>query len=324
MLKVFVGVCSVALLASAGSAHAVEGPAAAGPIGGTDIRSAMLPPPGWYGGVAVLAAGTLDFVDGDGRTIPPLRDAHLAKQVSGTFLYYVPKLDVLGGSIGVGGMVPAGNQCGHLFEGEDSRCTVSFGDPYVEFDWSRSFAKPRASTYAGAYPIMEGLTVMLAVGVVIPVGQFDSSEPIEQALSIGTNIWDVAPAVAFTYTTPPLLAEGTEFSAKLYWNNYRENPETKYFTGDLINLDFAITERIGRFQVGLAGFYAKQVEDDDIPGLAIQPPDGRRGELLMLGGVVNYDMPEYGASMKVKAFKAAEVENTVDSWGVVFGFMKGF
>lgn len=323
MLKPLVLCLSAALALSSGPANAVEGPAAAGPIGGTDIRSAMLPPPGIYGGVAVLAAGTLDFVDGDGRTIPQLRDAHLAKQLSATFLYYVPKLDVFGGSIGIGGMLVGGNQCGHLFEGEDNRCTVASGDPYVEFDWSRSFAKPRASAYPGAYPIMEGLTVMLALGVVVPVGQFDSSEPIEQAVSIGANIWDVAPAIALTYTTPPILAEGTEFSGKLYWNNYRENRETNYRTGDLLNLDFAITEHIGRFQVGIAGFYAVQVEDDQSSVLLI-PPDGRRGELLMLGGVINYDMPEYRSSVKMKVFKAAEVENTVDSWGVVVGFLKGF
>jgi hypothetical protein len=42
-------------------AHAIEGPAAAGPIGGTDIRSAMLPPPGLYGGTFALAAEAYTF-----------------------------------------------------------------------------------------------------------------------------------------------------------------------------------------------------------------------------------------------------------------------
>lgn len=322
MLRIFAGL-SLAFSIGAIPAFAVEGPSAAGPIGGTDIRSAMLPPPGLYGGVAVLAAGTLDFVDGNGRTIPPLRNAHLSKQLTGTFLYYVPKLDVLGGSIGIGGLLPAGNQCGHLFEGEANHCTTDFGDPYVEFDWSRSFAKPRASAYAGAFPIMEGLTVMLAVGAVIPAGGYDSSNLTERALSIGTNIWDVAPAVAFTYTTPAIIAEATEFSAKLYWNNYWTNRDTDYRTGDVVNLDFAITEHIGRYQVGIAGVYAVQVEDDRISGISV-PPDGRRAELLSLGGIVNYDMPEYRASMKLKAAKSLEAENTVESWNVVFSMIKGF
>ena len=120
-----------------------------------------------------------------------------------------------------------------------------------------------------------------------------------------------------------MLAEGTEFSAKFYWNNYLENPETNYRTGDLLNLDFAVTEHIGRWQVGVAGFYAWQIEDDKIGGVRI-PPDGRQGELLQLGGVVAYDMPEYGSSVKVKALRSVEAENTVHSWGVAATWIKGF
>lgn len=305
------------------SAFAVEGPTAAGPIGGTDIRSAMLPPPGVYVGTAFLAAGTTDFVDGKGDNIPILRDAHLTKQLNGTFIFYVPKTTVLGGSIGMGAMLPTGNQCGHLLEGQDNRCEQGVDDPYVELDWSKSFATPRASKYPGAYPIMEGLTVMLGLGIVIPTGSFDGSDPLTQALSIGTNIWDFAPAAAVTYMTRPILFEGTEFSAKLYWNNYLENPDTDYRTGDLLNLDFAITERIGRFQLGVTGFYAVQVEDDKLMGASI-PPDGRRGELVQLGGVVNYDMPEYATSLKVKASHSFAAENTVESWSVLVGVFKGF
>ena len=54
----------------------------------------------------------------------------------------------------------------------------------------------------------------VGLGVVLPIVQFDASHPTEQAVSIGNNIWDFAPTVAFTYTSPPLLAEGTEVSAK--------------------------------------------------------------------------------------------------------------
>jgi hypothetical protein len=42
-----------------GPALAVEGPTVAGPIGGNDIRSAVLPPPGLYGGVVLLHASTM-------------------------------------------------------------------------------------------------------------------------------------------------------------------------------------------------------------------------------------------------------------------------
>lgn len=65
-----------------GPALAVEGPTVAGPIGGNDIRSAVLPPPGLYGGVVLLHASTIDFLNRHGNTIPLFKDAQLRKQVA--------------------------------------------------------------------------------------------------------------------------------------------------------------------------------------------------------------------------------------------------
>jgi hypothetical protein len=313
----------VFVVASSRLLLAVEGPTAAGPIGGTDIRSALLPPPGVYGGAIVLGAGTLNFVDGSGKTIPALKDARLTKEVGGPFVYYVPDVNVLGGSIAFGAIVPAGNICGHLFTGQPDRCTASVGDPYVEVDWGRFFGKLRPSRFAGAYPIPEGLAVLLGFGVVVPAGKFDASDPLEQALSMGTKIWDFAPSLALTYTSPAILVDGTEVSVKLFWNNYRENPETQYRTGDLLNLDFAVTEHIGRFQAGVAGFYAVQTEGDRIDG-ALIPPDGRRGQVMQIGGVLAYDIPEQAASAKIKALTSVFAENTVMSWGVACSWVKKF
>jgi hypothetical protein len=120
---------------------------------------------------------------------------------------------------------------------------------------------------------------------VIPVGKYNGFDAVTQALSIGNNLWDFAPIVAFTFVSPPLIADGTEVSAKFYWNNYLENLATHYHTGSLINIDFAVSEKIGRFQAGIAGFYAFQVADDKINGVRIEP-DGRKGVVLQLGPVL--------------------------------------
>lgn len=293
----------------------------AGPIGGTDIRSAIAPPPGLYGGVIGGAAGTLDFLDNEGDTNPLLRNAHLNKQLAGPFLYYVPDIKVLGGSIGFGGIVPGGNQCGHLFFGQDSECKQGVGDPYIEVDWSRYFGTPRPSKYEGAFPILQGLNLLFGFGTVIPAGSYDDSDILSRVLSIGTNIWDFAPSVAITYTTPPILAEGTEFSAKAYYNHYLENPATNYLTGDLVNIDFAISEHIGRFQVGVAGLYAWQLEDDEL--FEIPVPDVRL-KALLLGPVVNYDIPESAASVRLKLLRTVFARSTVTSWNAILGFVKKF
>jgi hypothetical protein len=292
-------------------AHAIEGPAAAGPIGGTDIRSAMLPPPGLYGGTFALAAEAYDFLDGRGDSIPALKTMHLFKGVGAPFLFYVPNEKVLGGSIGIGALVPFGRTCGHLFIGENNECDWTVGDPYVEVDWSRSWAKPRPSKYPGDYPILQGLTVLAGFGTLFPAGNFDSTSLTTQALSLGQNTWDFAPTGGFTYTTPPILAEGTEFSFRTYWNNYLENPETHFHTGDLLDFEFALSEHIGRFQVGFAGFYAYQPEDDQLNGVRI-PPDGNRAAVVEIGPVLAYDMPERDMSMKIKTATSIYSINTVE------------
>jgi hypothetical protein len=230
---------------------------------------------------------------------------------------------MLRGSIGVAAMVPAGTECGRLFQTTPKPCIAGVGDPYVELIWSRFFGTVRPSQYPGAYPIAEGLTIAAGFGMVIPIGRYSATDATTQGLTIGNNVWDFAPMAAFTYMTKPILAEGTEISAKLYWNNYLTNPATQYFTGSVIDIDFAISERIGRFQIGVAGYYAFQVEDDRQFGVPITP-DGRRGEVLTLGGVLAYDMPQHNASLKIKALTTVIEHNTVRSSGIAIGWVKKF
>jgi hypothetical protein len=307
--------------ADAGSAWAVEGTTAAGPIGGTDIRVALAPPPGLYGAAVLLGARAWGINDGAGNPIPEFDAARFGKVIGGGAFLYVPDVQVGGGSIGLFGVVPFGQICGRLLAVQSWACVRGVGDPYFELSWSRYFGTPRRSSDPSAFPIPEGLAISFGLGAVIPVGQYDMRLATTQALSVGNNTFDIAPSVAFTYTTPALIAEGTEISAKLFLNNYETNPDTRYHAGTLLNLDFAVTERFGRFQAGFAGFYTFQIADDRLNDVRI-PPDGRRVELLMLGGVINYDMPELGAVMKFKALESVIAKNTVNNNGGVISVVK--
>src|SRR6266511_4622047 len=71
---------AAAVAAAPAPAFALESPAAAGPIGGTDVRSGLLPPPGFFAGFAVLGAATTDFVGPNGKTIPAFGDAQIVKE----------------------------------------------------------------------------------------------------------------------------------------------------------------------------------------------------------------------------------------------------
>ena len=302
---------------------ALEGNTAAGPIGGTDIRSAQLPPPGVYGGVILLYAAAQHYFDGAGKSVPVFDGLKLRRQLAGPFLLFVPDVQVFGGSVSLAAVAPMGSECGNLFAGVATHCASGLGDPYVEAGWSRFFGKMRPSKYAGAYPIAEGLSVALGLGVVLPIGKYSAVDAATSGVTMGKNTFTVAPTVAFTYTTPPLIAEGTELSARLYWNNYATNPTTQYRSGPLLDLDFALTEHIGRFQVGAAGYYAVQVADDRLSGAPV-PPDGRRAEVLNVGAVIAYDMPEYGSLLKVKALQTVIVRNTPSAFGVAITWAKKF
>jgi hypothetical protein len=164
---------------------------------------------------------------------------------------------------------------------------------------------------------------LAAFAVVFPAGSFDASDKTQQALSIGRNIWDFAPTVGVTYTTAPIIGDGTEISVRFFWNNYLENPTTHYSTGDLLDVEFAVTERMGRFQFGVTGFYIFQIEDDKLFGVTV-PPDGRRTKDFELGPIVNFDMPMYSSTVKVKALTTATSENYVRDWAVIFGWIKKF
>ena len=300
---------------------ALEGATAAGPIGGTDIRSAILPPPGLYGGVAGVVTGVHEIHNGSGQPAPGLNKVNILATVGGPLLVYVPNFKVLDGAVGLVGAFPLGEVCGQLTAAVPSRCISGFGDPYVEAIWSRSFGHLRRSHDPGALPILEGLSVALGLGTVIPVGHYDAQDQHRNGATIGNNTLDVAPTFAVTYTTPPLLFDGTEFSTKVFWNHYGTNSQTQYQAGQMVSADFALTEHIGRFQVGAIGVYAMQMQDDRQFG-AVVPPDGHRLELLNLGGIVACDLADIGAVIRVKALATVFARNAVAGRGVVVSFAK--
>jgi hypothetical protein len=302
-------------------AWAVEGAAAAGPIGGSDIRSAILPPPGlWVGGIG-LYNGVTQFHDGTGHPAAGLNDFGLADYLGGAFFVYVPDFKLLGGEIGLSGFIPVGEDCGQLVVAVPRRCVSGVGDPYFELAWSRSFGQLEKPTTTGAFPIIQGLVLQFGIGALVPVGNYNQQVQANNGVTMGNNTFDLAPSVAVTYTTPPLFADGTEFSAKFYWDNYETNPATQYHAADLLDVDFAVTEHIGRFQVGPAGFYVFQTGMDRQDGV-VAPPDGRRLEYMAVGGVINYDMAEYNAAIRFKANTTVFSQNGVVAKLFVLSFAK--
>ena len=300
---------------------AAEGTTVAGPIGGTDMRSAFLPPPGLYGAILGVGASAYQIRDGAGHPRAGLNAVGINAGSAAAVLLYVPDVKLFGGSIGFLGVVGAGTICGQIVSANPSRCLSGVGDPYVEMSWSRFFGFTRPASDKNAFPIREGLAVGLGLGAVLPIGLYNASLQASNGIAVGNNILDVAPSISFTYTTPPLIAEGTEFGSKIYLNNYGTNSVTDYKTGTNVDVDFAVSEHIGRWQIGAAGYYLRQIADDRRAGVPVAP-DGRRVEVLSLGPVVSYDIAEMGASIKFKMRSSVFAYNTAMVTLFVLGFAK--
>jgi hypothetical protein len=99
------------------------------------------------------------------------------------------------------------------------------------------------------------------------------------------------------------------------------NPDTNYKTGSIVDVDFAVSEHIGRWQIGAAGYYLRQLADDRRSGVTVAP-DGRRAEVLSVGTVVNYDIPEARASIKFKVRSSVFAYNTAMVTTFILGFAK--
>ncbi len=151
----------------------------------------------------------------------------------------------------------------------------------------------------GAYPIREGLAVATGIGVVfqpVPITSVFRQATASASARISGMSHRLLPS-----PTPRRHGsrKAQEFSTKIYLNNYFKNSVSDYKSGTLLDIEFAVSGHIGRWQIGVAGYYLRQLEDDRRAGVPVAP-DGRRLQTMSLGGVFNYDMPEIGSSIKLK------------------------
>src|SRR5690349_6373022 len=124
----------LACLASA-TARATEGGFVPEPVGGSDIRAALLPPPGTYGLGLAFWGKAVDFRERDGTRSflePRGEEAGFSPGIGQVF-----EGTVLGGHVAADAMVPVGQVCLRQTGIGRSQCKTGFGDLYAEILWSR-------------------------------------------------------------------------------------------------------------------------------------------------------------------------------------------
>lgn len=277
--------CFLVMGLGVGSARAVEGTNATGPIGGTDVRAALLPPPGLYGGVIGLVFPLGDLPT-PSTTLP---GSGLGGAGAAAFLL-VYDAKFLGGSLASSLFAGDESICFGIRGAGPKSCSSGAMDIYSDLLLWNFFIpdKNPANKQGGVIPIPYGLAIQFGFGVNFPTGAYDS----RSFINIGSNIFDLSPNISATYTVSsifgPSLGQATEFSARASFNYYTTNPATHYLSSPVAALDFAITQRWDNWQFGLAGTTWGQFADDKINGV-MAPPDGRRAMALGLGPVISYD-----------------------------------
>lgn len=300
----------LAALFMANAATAGETPIYGGPIGGTDIGAAYLPPqPGLYMGAGYIGVTSDDYRDVNGNKVPFDTGFDASAGVVG--LNYVYDIKVFGGSIATSAQLGYGRRC--IRFGERS-CSSGMADIYSDlFFWSKYLGGGQAGNPDLA-PLPYGLTVGGGLGVTMPTGNYNKHKPV----NTGGNTWIISPNLAVSYLTGPAFSlggDGTEFSARLFYSMPQKNKDTDFDAGTVVDIDWAITERYGNWQVGLAGQQAKQIDSDKLP-------DGRRtndSEFSSgsVGPVVSVFMPSIGSLLKVKAAANYDAENTFSGYSLV-------
>ncbi|WP_175821261.1 transporter [Burkholderia sp. BCC0419] len=279
---------------------ASEGANYGGPVGGDDIQAAMLPPiSGFYGAVVAGYAVGNRYYGNDGHQDPALH-AKIASGVGAAGLLYVYPFKLLGGTLGT--TLQGSVNGGRIEINGVSQTYSGVSDLYSDvLMWSKYFGNAQP----GQPPV--GLTLKLAYSMVFPVGEYNTTD----LYTSGRNVWFFIPNVAFTYLTGPnALGDGLEVSAHVFLNFAAKNRATQYTSGTVADVNFAVSERWGRWQGGIAGYYASQLNDDYQQGQLV-PPDGRRYASLAIGPVVSYDIPAWKSSVKFKALFPVHTKNSL-------------
>ena len=125
------------------------------------------------------------------------------------------------------------------------------------------------------------------VDVKVPTGDYSKFD----IANLGRNYWTFEPTVALTC----LNKEGYEVSAKIMYDFNTKNNATDYLSGQEFHVDYTIGKRIDKFNVGIGGYYYKQITDDELNGRKVKD---YKGQVLAVGPQLRYNHNEMSFILK--------------------------
>jgi hypothetical protein len=298
---ILAGVALLAALAVAGPVAATEGGGGAYPNGAEDFMSGAVPPPGNY------FINYFNYYSADklktntGATVDGFK-LNVAADVL-RFIHVTDK-KILGGFWGVHAFIPLVyldvKLDAPLTPGPMENSRASLGDIIID---------PLILSWHG--PNWHAAT---GVDIYLPTGNYDKSH----LANVGRNYWTFEPIAAVTF----LPGAGFDISAKLMYDINTKNsdsPAGKYLSGQELHVDYAVGKKMGDVTAGLAGYYYRQVTDDEANDVKIK---SNRGQVAAFGPVVKYDYKNM--SLSLKYLFETEVRNRPAGDNLWFKFIYAF
>jgi len=258
------------------AANATEGGGGAYPNGAEDFMAGAVPPPGNYFINYVNYYSADKFKNNNGDTIDGFN-----LKVAADVLRFIHVTDkkFLGGFWAMHAFVPLVYM--------DVSLEPSFTGAPVRLDDSRAslgdiIIDPVILSWHGA-----NWHAATGVDIFIPTGNYNKA----RLANVGRNYWTFEPIVAATF----LPGAGFDISAKLMYDINTENSDTKYKSGQEFHADFAVGKKMGDLTAGMAGYYYKQLTDDELNGNKIP---AFRGQVAAFGPELKYDYKNMSLSLK--------------------------
>ena len=294
--------CGVAAAAAllAGQARASEGGASLYLLGSGGPRAAETPPfKGLYFDNVVYyydgsADGAKHFVVG-GNVV-----AGLNAQIGADFatLAWVPTTNVLGGSLVVGGALPAG------VVSVDAAATITgpLGNPFgvTRSDSAWLIGDPIATAMLGW---KHGkLSYQVSTTLNIPVGQYREG----QLANLAFHRWADDVSLAATWHDD---TSGWDLSGKAGVTFNGTNTATQYTTGTEFHLEGAIEKTFGKaISIGAQAYYFDQLTGDSGAGAKLGPFEGR---VIGVGATAahTFMLGKYPATLRVRGMTEFDARN---------------
>jgi len=292
MKRLFVITAALVLsLATHIPAHATQGGGGAYPNGAEDFMSGALPPPGTYLLNYLQYYSSDRLNDNNGDKIAPGFKLNVVADV--VRVVHVTKQQLLGASWAMHLFLPVVNMDVTVpGRGNDHR--TGLGDIIID---------PMILGWHGA-----NWHVTTGVDFYLPTGAYDAN----RLANPGRNYWTFEPVLAGTWLTD----SGFEVSTKLMYDINTKNNDNDYLSGQELHLDYAVGQKLGDFNLGLAGYFYQQVTDDEQNGTKVAFNDGNKGRIFGVGPAVKYQFKNMSFSLKY-LFETA-VENRPEGGNLWF------